>query len=125
MSDDLLKQLDQVQEEVTETDVTATEKKRSKAYPDKAKALKKALEQESNTDDIQEETTPPEPKKAGRPATGIKRNVFSASLDKKLIEEINDLAKATGLSKAALTEMAFELFMEEKAPFYRKMLGKK
>lgn len=124
MSDDLLNQLDQVQEETSEIDAPTIEKKRSKAYPDKAKELKKALEQEANAEDVQETTTL-EPKKAGRPATGIKRSVFSASLDKKLIKEINDLAKETGLTKATLTEMAFELFMEEKAPFYREMLGKK
>jgi hypothetical protein len=116
MADDLLNELDQVQEKV-EVEESVSEKKRSKAYPDKAKALKESLQQ--NDDDLKE------PKKAGRPATGIKRSVFSASLDNNLIAEINELAKSTGLSKAALTEMAFELFMEEKAPFYREMLGKK
>lgn len=116
MSDDLLNQLDQVQEDVdVETEETTTEKKRSKAYPDRAKKLKKLLEQEDGE----------EPKKVGRPATGVKRSVFSASLDNNLIKEINELAKLTGLSKTALTEKAFELFMEEQADFYREMLGKK
>lgn len=117
MADDLLNELDQIQDvvDVVETEEVIPQKKRSKAYPDKAKALKEALQQDA----------PKEVKKAGRPATGIKRSVFSASLDNELIEEINKLAEETGLSKTVIAEKALNLFMTEQAEFYREMLGKK
>ena len=114
--DDLLNQLDQVQEDDTEEEVTT--RRRSRAYPNRALELKKELERAN-------ETSTDEPKKAGRPATGVKRHVFSVSLETELIDEINQLSKETGLTRTMITEKALNLFMSEQASFYREMLGKK
>lgn len=53
------------------------------------------------------------PKRAGRPATGVKRSVFSTSL-----------SGATGITKSMLTEKAFELFFEQQGDFYEELLEK-
>lgn len=117
--DDVLNKLNEIQEN-DETTEESRVRRRTKAYPNKAQQLIETLKKA----DEEKETTE-EPKKAGRPATGIKRNVFSVSLETELIDEINQLSKETGLTRTMITEKALNLFMEEQASFYREMLGKK